>query len=45
VMNEKPPIVDGTEVQAINNTPIGYGYDINGRTFFLNVGYNFGGDQ
>ena len=45
VLNEKPPIVDGTEVLAINNTPIGYGYDINGRTFFLNVGYNFGGDQ
>jgi len=45
VMNEKPPIVDGTEVLAINNTPIGYGYDINGRTYFLNVGYNFGGDQ
>ena len=43
--NKKPPVVDGTEVQSINNTPIGYGYDVNGRTFFLNVGVNFGGGE
>ncbi len=41
----KPPVVDGTEVLAINNTPIGYGYDVNGRTFFLNVGIDFGGGE
>ena len=43
VLDEEPPVVDGTEVLAINNTPIGYGYDINGRTYFINIGLNFGG--
>ena len=45
VFNEKPPVIDGTEIQSINNTPIGYGYDINGRTYFLNVAVNFGGGE
>lgn len=45
LLDEEPPIVDGTEVLAVNNTPIGYGYDINGRVFFLNVGINFGGGE
>ena len=45
VFDKNPPIVDGTEVLALNNTPIGYGYDVNGRTFFLNVGVNFGGGE
>lgn len=45
LLDEEPPIVDGTEILAVNNTPIGYGYDINGRTFFLNVGINFGGGE
>jgi len=45
VLNEKPPFVDGTEVLSINNTPIGYGYDINGRVYFLNVGVEFGGGE
>ncbi len=43
--DKNPPVVDGTEVQAVNNTPIGYGYDIQGRTIFLNVGINFGGGE
>ncbi len=43
--DKRPPVVDGTEVQSINNTPLGYGYDINGRTFFLNAKVNFGGGQ
>ena len=43
--DKKPPIIDGTEVQSINNTPLGYGYDVNGRTFFLNVGVDFGGGE
>ncbi|NIQ96512.1 MAG: TonB-dependent receptor, partial [Desulfuromonadales bacterium] len=42
VFDTAPPWVDGTEVLAINNTPIGYGYDLNGRTYFLNVRYNLG---
>ena len=45
LLDEEPPVVDGTEILAVNNTPIGYGYDINGRTFFLNVGINFGGGE
>ena len=43
--DKNPPVVDGTEVLAVNNTPIGAGYDLNGRTFFLNVGINFGGGE
>ena len=45
VFNDKPPIVDGTEILSINNTPIGYGYDINGRVFFLNAAVSFGGGE
>ena len=43
--DKKPPVVDGTELFAANNTPLGYGYDVNGRTFFMNVGVNFGGGE
>jgi iron complex outermembrane recepter protein len=41
VFEEKPPMVDTTEVQAVRNSPIGYGYDLNGRTYFLNVAASF----
>ncbi|WP_156035330.1 TonB-dependent receptor domain-containing protein [Microbulbifer sp. HZ11] len=41
VFNEAPPQVDGNEVTAINNTPIGYGYDLQGRTVFMNLQKNF----
>jgi iron complex outermembrane receptor protein len=37
VFDEAPPLVDGTEVLSVNNVPIGYGYDLRGRTFFFNV--------
>ncbi|HLF32448.1 MAG TPA: TonB-dependent receptor [Xanthomonadales bacterium] len=37
VFDESPPLVDGTEVLALNNVPIGYGYDLMGRTYFINV--------
>ncbi len=37
VFDKEPPVVDGTEVLAINNSPIGVGYDLLGRTFFLNL--------
>lgn len=43
VFDDEPPIVDATEVLSVNNTPIGYGYDLRGRTYFLNVHANFGG--
>jgi iron complex outermembrane receptor protein len=45
VLAEDPPFVDGSEVQAINNAPIGYGYDLMGRTYFFNASYNFGGGE
>ncbi len=45
IENQRPPIVDGTEILSINNAPIGYGYDINGRTFFFNVAFSFLGGQ
>lgn len=37
VFDTAPPLVDGTEVLSVNNVPIGYGYDLRGRTFFFNV--------
>ena len=37
VFDTAPPFVDGTEVLSINNVPIGYGYDLRGRTFFVNL--------
>lgn len=43
VFNTEPPLVDGSEVLSYNNVPIGVGYDLNGRVYFLNVQANFGG--
>lgn len=37
VFDESPPLVDGTEYVAINRVPIGAGYDLFGRTYFVNV--------
>jgi iron complex outermembrane receptor protein len=48
IFDEEPPIVDTSTVDhplAVNNTPLGYGYDLNGRVYFLNVAVNFGGSQ
>jgi iron complex outermembrane recepter protein len=45
VFNQEPPVVDSTEVGSINNTPRGVGYDLMGRTYFLNVAVNFGGGE
>jgi iron complex outermembrane receptor protein len=44
VFNEEPPVVDGSEVLSFSNTPIGYGYDLQGRVYFLDVAYRFGGN-
>ena len=41
--NEEPPLVDGTEVFSRSNRPLGVGYDLLGRTFFLSAGFRFGG--
>ena len=48
LFDESPPRVDTSTVGAptsVNNTPLGYGYDLNGRVYFLNVAVNFGGSQ
>ncbi len=45
LFDEEPPFVDGTEIQSVNNVPLGYGYDLNGRTYFFNVSTNFGGGE
>ena len=45
LLDEEPPFVDGSEVLSVNNSPIGYGYDLNGRVFFLNASVNFAGGQ
>ncbi len=46
VFDEKPPFIDASEpVTTVNNTPIGYGYDINGRVYFFNVAVSFGGSM
>ncbi len=46
VFNQAPPQVDSDEpIAEINGTPIGYGYDINGRVYFVNVAVNFGGGE
>ncbi len=37
VFDQAPPMVSGSEVQSVNNVPIGYGYDLRGRTFFVNL--------
>jgi iron complex outermembrane receptor protein len=38
LLNEWPPQVDSSEVAYVyNNTPMGRGYDVQGRTVFLNI--------
>lgn len=41
VLNEAPPKVDGRVVFSAFNTPFGAGYDVNGRTYFVNVAAQF----
>ncbi len=41
LFDEAPPLVDSDEVLAISNTPIGNGYDLNGREFFGQLLYRF----
>ena len=43
VLNTKPPLVNGSYVNHLNNHPIGTGYDMLGRSFFLNFSYAFSG--
>lgn len=39
--DKAPPLADSTEVLGVKSRPIGYGYDVYGREFFVNVQYNF----
>lgn len=39
LFDEEPPLVDGTEILSVNNVPLGYGYDLRGRRFFINIGW------
>lgn len=41
VEDKAPPLADPSEVTGVKARPIGYGYDVFGRTFFLNASYNF----
>ena len=41
LFNKAPPRVDSSEVLAIANTPLGGGYDLNGREFFAQLLYRF----
>jgi len=39
--DKAPPLADPALVLGAKARPIGYGYDVFGRTFFLNAAYNF----
>lgn len=41
VFDKAPPRVDGTEITSVNNAAIGYGYNMMGRTIYLNGAYEF----
>lgn len=41
IFDKAPPLVDSNEVFAISNTPIGNGYDLDGREFFMSVSKKF----
>jgi len=41
IFNQDPPRVDSSEVLAIGNTPLGGGYNLNGREFFGQVLFRF----
>jgi iron complex outermembrane receptor protein len=41
IQDKAPPLVDGSEVTSKNNAAIGYGYDMYGRTIYVNAGYKF----
>lgn len=41
LFDNAPPLVDSSEVLAINNTAIGAGYNYDGREFFMSVSKSF----
>ena len=41
LFDKEPPMVDGDEIDSKSNVPLGYGYNINGRNYFMNIEYTF----
>lgn len=41
IFDRNPPLVDSNEVFAVSNTPIGNGYDLDGREFFVSINKAF----
>ncbi len=41
VLDNDPPLVDSQEVTAISNVPLGSGYNLNGRKFFVQLRKGF----
>ena len=41
LFDRNPPLVDSNEVFAVSNTPIGNGYDLDGREFFMSINKSF----
>jgi iron complex outermembrane receptor protein len=41
LFDTKPPLIDTNEVFGISNTPIGNGYDLDGREFFASINLRF----
>lgn len=41
VFDTAPPLVDSNEVFAVSNTPIGNGYNLDGRQFFFSLAKDF----
>lgn len=41
ILNDEPPLVDPAEVFSVNNVPLGSGYDLNGREYFMRVRKSF----
>lgn len=41
IFDRSPPQIDTSEVFGISNTPIGNGYDLNGREFFASTRFKF----
>ncbi len=41
IFDTAPPLVDGSEVFSVSNTPIGNGYDLDGREIFGSISLKF----
>ena len=39
--DKAPPLADPSEITGVKSRAIGYGYDLMGRSFFVNASYNF----